>query len=200
MLTWNRMSARQRARAASTVALALLLAACSNGGDEARARHEAAQHPKPDAAVSAPEVPDTQDMVSAVGATDAMRPVSLKFRLAAPPRVGEPLQLMLALTQEPKLVIDALHLALLPREGLQLKSPAKIDFLNPQSGALHMIPVSLEPEQLGVLSLAVTVLVNTERDSVARSYTIPLIVVPAEAAAAAPVAVTKPPAAPVPRR
>jgi hypothetical protein len=189
------MSTADPARAACLVAVALLLAACGDRGEEARARHEAAQHPKADTAATGPAAPDTEDMVAAVSTADATRPVSLKFRLSEPPRVGEPLQLVLALIPEPKAAIHDMHVAMQPREGLQLKSAATIDFANPEAGATQLMQVAVLPQQLGVLSLAVTVLVNTEHDSLARGYTIPLIVVPS-APAPAPAPATPPARAP----
>jgi hypothetical protein len=106
--------------------------------------------------------------------------VRLKFRLAEAPHVGQPLQVELALIQEPKLAIEAMHVSIQTREGLQLKSPAAVDFPSPQVGATQLIPVSLQPLQQGILGLSVTVLVNTERDSLTRSFAIPLIVVPGD--------------------
>jgi hypothetical protein len=195
MLTWNRKFAVLLARITGTLLLTLLIPACGDNGDQARARHEAAQHPKADGVIEAPPGPDIADMVSAVSTADATPPVSLKFRLGEAPRIGQPSQLMLALIQEPKLAIDAMHVAMQPRDGLQLLSPATTDFAAPVEGATQMIPVTIQPQQPGVLSLAVTVLVNTERESLARSYTIPMVVVAAGAAAPAAAAPPKAPAA-----
>lgn len=161
------------------MAHALLLAACGDRGEEARARHEAAQRARPDPALAGPAVPDTADMVSAVSTADAMPPVSLKFRIDQAPRVGESLPMTLALIQEPKLAIRDMHVAIQTRDGLQLKSAATLDFNNPEAGATQLIPVEVQPLQPGVLSIAVTVLVNSEVESLARSYTIPIIVLSA---------------------
>jgi hypothetical protein len=198
MLTWNRKSAALRCRVMGPLLLTLFIPACGDNGDQARARHEAAQHPKADGVVAVPAGPDIADMVSAVSTADATPPVSLKFRLAEAPRIGQPSQLMLALIQEPKLAIEAMHVAMQPRDGLQLLSPATTDFAAPAEGATQMIPVTIQAQQPGVLSLAVTVLVNTERESLARSYTIPMVVVQPAAAAAAP-AVAAAPKAPAAR-
>ena len=185
------------ARGLAALALGTLLVACSPSAEEARARHDALQKPAVAATDAKPAGPDTLDMVSAVSTADAQPPVHLKFRLHDVPHVGQPLQLELALVQEPKLPIAAMHVSIQPREGLQLKSDSAIDFLNPDVGATHMIPVALQPQQQGVLGLFVTVLVNTERDSMSRSFAIPLIVVPADggpAASAGPVPPAKAPA------
>jgi hypothetical protein len=168
------------ARGLAALALGVLLGACSPSAEEARARHDALQKPAAVQADATAAGPDTLDMVSAVSAADTQPPVHLKFRLHDAPHVGQPLQLELALLQEPKLQISAMHVSIQPREGLQLKSDSALDFLNPEVGATHMIPVALQPQQQGVLGLSVTVLVNTERDSLARSFAIPLIVVAAD--------------------
>jgi hypothetical protein len=163
------------ARGLAALALASLLCACSPNADEARAHHDAQLH-KDSPAAGLPAGTDTVDMVSAVSAADVQPPVHLKFRLHDAPHVGEPLQLELALIQEPKLVIDSMRVSIQPREGLLLKSAAAVDFPSPAEGATQLIPVSLQPQQQGVLGLSVTVLVNTERDSLSRSFAIPLIV------------------------
>jgi hypothetical protein len=171
------MSPRSPARGLAALVLVVLQGACSPSADEARARHDALQ--KSSAAEStAPAGPDTIDMVSAVSTADSQPPVRLKFRLGEAPHVGQPLQLELALIQEPKLAIATMHVLIQTREGLQLKSPASLDFPNPEVGATQLIPVALQPLQQGILGLSVTVLVNTEHDSLARSFAIPLIVVP----------------------
>jgi hypothetical protein len=173
------------ARGLAALALASLLGACSPSADEARARHDAMQKPAAAQGEPQPAGPDTLDMVSAVSTADALPPVHLKFRLHDAPHVGQPLQLELALIQEPKLAIEAMRVSIQPREGLQLKSPSAIDFPSPAVGATQIIPVALEPQQQGVLGLLVTVLVNTERDSLSRSFAIPLVVVAGDGAAAA---------------
>jgi hypothetical protein len=180
MISWSMVWPASPARGLAALALASLLVACSPSADEARARHDALQKPAV-AQSAAPAGPDTLDMVSAVSPADTQPPVHLKFRLREAPRLGEPLQLELALIQEPKLAIDAMHVSIQAREGLLLKSASAVDFASPAVGATQLIPVTLQPQQQGVLGLYVTVLVNTERDSLSRSFAIPLIVVPGEA-------------------
>lgn len=157
---------------------ACALAACSGPPDAARLRHDAAR-----AEAAAAAAPDpAADLVSAVSTADAQPPVYLKFRLGGVPRLGEPVELELVLSQEPKLEIDVLKVSLQPREGLQLRGNQAIDFGRPGIGAVHSIPVTLVPVQAGVTSLSVTVLVETERDSMTRFFLVPLVV-PAPAAA-----------------
>jgi hypothetical protein len=170
--TWNRHSAA--GPALGLVALGLLLAGCGGSSDEARQRHETAQ--SGGTVANAQSDDPTADMVNAVGSADGKPPVYLKFRLVTAPQVGQPLELQVALVQDPKFEIDSLKVWLQPREGLQLKSPSPIDYGKPGVGESHMIPVTLVPQQNGVLSLGITVLVDTERESLTRSYTVPVLV------------------------
>jgi len=163
------------------VAMVVALAGCSGSSEQARLRHEVAQSGGTNAG-SHPDDP-TADMVNAVSSAEGKPPVYLKFRMLTAPQIGQPLELQLALIQEPKLEIDTLKVSLQPREGLQLKSASPIDFGKPGIGATHMIPVTLLPLQTGVLSLAVTVLVDTERETLTRGYTVPVLVLPAQPAA-----------------
>jgi hypothetical protein len=171
------------------VALVLALAGCNGSSEQARLRHEATQSGTT-SKVSDPDDP-TADMVNAVGPADAKPPVSLKFRLVTAPRVGQPLDLQVALLQDAKLEIDSLKVWLQPREGLQLKSPSPVVFGQPHVGETHMVPVTVVPQQTGVLSLGVTVLVDTERESLTRIYTVPVLVLPAQPPAADPLASPK---------
>lgn len=156
------------------VALVFALAGCSGSSEQARLRHEATQSGTSAKASDADD--PTADMVNAVGPSDNKQPVSLKFRMATAPRIGQPFDLQVALVQDAKLEIDALKVWFQPREGLQLKSASPVDFGQPQPGATHVVPVTLVPQQTGVLSLGVTVLVDTERESLTRTYTVPVLV------------------------
>ena len=166
---------------ALVVAGVLAVAGCNGSSEQARLRHLATQSGGNTGAAQ-PDDP-TSDMVNAVSTADGKPPVYLKFRLVTAPQVGQPLELQIALIQEPKLEIDTLKVSLQPREGLQLKSASPIDLGKPGIGATHMIPVTLLPLQAGVLSLAVTVLVDTERETLTRGYTVPVLVLPAQPAA-----------------
>ena len=161
--------------------LAMALAGCSRSSEEARLRHVAAQSGSSNPTPLADD--PAADMVNAVSSGDNKSPVFLKFRLVTAPQVGKPLELQVALIQEPKLEIDSLKVWLQPRDGLQLKSAPSTDFGKPAIGELHMIPVTLVPQQAGVLSLGVTVLVDTEHDSITRGFTVPVLVMAPSAAA-----------------
>ena len=176
------------------VAMVVALAGCSGSSEQARLRHEVAQSGGTNAG-SHPDDP-TADRVNAVSSAEGKPPDYLKFRMLTAPQIGQPLELQLALIQEPKLEIDTLKVSLQPREGLQLKSASPIDFGKPGVGETHLFPVTLVPQQTGVLSLGVTVLVDTERESLTRGYTVPVLVLPPQPAATDPQAASSPQQAP----
>ena len=179
---------------ALVVAGVLAVAGCNGSSEQARLRHLATQSGGNTGAAQ-PDDP-TSDMVNAVSTADGKPPVYLKFRLVTAPQVGQPLELQIALIQEPKLEIDTLKVSLQPREGLQLKSASPIDFGKPGVGETHLFPVTLVPQQTGVLSLGVTVLVDTERESLTRGYTVPVLVLPPQPAASDAQAASSPQQAP----
>jgi hypothetical protein len=158
---------------------AALVCGCNAGPDAARAQHEAQSEARAGAerqagdaaAVTAADA----DMVSAVSSVPSNTPVSLKFRLIEPPRVGQALRVELALLQAPGLEIESLLLSLQPGEGLQLESDQNFEFHAPAAGATHRVVVTLRAQQPGLLNLDATALVNSRDGSLARSFSIPLI-------------------------
>lgn len=118
------------------------------------------------------------DLVSAVSSAGASAPVSLKFGMAQPPRVGQPQRIELVLVQQSGLDIDNLLVSLQAGEGLALESDHSFEFQSPAAGATQRMAVTVRAGQAGLLNLAATVLVDTANSSVSRTYSIPLIVAP----------------------
>lgn len=186
-MTWG-YSARNmlHRRIRHLVAVALLGAAasgvgCTQGTDAARAQREARTNARAGAQAATDQLAAAgaaaDDLVAAVSSADTTTPVSLRFSLAEQPRVGQPLRLQLALAQAAGLEIDALHISLQPREGLDVQSSRTIDYIEPPTGATQQMQVTVVPSQAGVLALAVTVLVDSAGTSIVRSFTIPLIAI-----------------------
>jgi hypothetical protein len=167
--------------ASCLLAALALLGGCSKSNEAAREQREARAHARAGAQAAnerqAAAGAAADDLVAAVSGTDSSAPVSLRFKLAEQPRVGQILRLQLALAQAPGLEIDAMHVSLLPREGLDVKSMHTIDYIGPTTGATQQIQVDVLPTQTGVLGLAVNVLVDGAGGSVVRSFTIPLIAI-----------------------
>jgi hypothetical protein len=158
-------------------ALMLALAACGGSADGVRAAHEAHVAAKGVAEQQAKAAgADEADMVSAVGGNGSTTPVSLRFRFRTAPRVGEPLQVELALAQDPQVQIDDLLVSLLPGDGLALDSTRSFELHAPEVGAVQRFNATLRPQQPGLASLTATVLVNSGASSIARTFSIPIIV------------------------
>jgi len=171
------------ARCGALLAALALAGGCGRGSDQARAEHEARLQARAGAdragsaaaAASAAEA----DFVAAVSSAPSTSPVSLKFRIQQPPRVGVPLPLELVLAQEPHLEITSMYVSLLPGDGLSVLSDRSFEFRAPASGATQRMSVTLRADAPGVLGLSVTVLVDSANASVTRNFNIPLIAVPA---------------------
>lgn len=118
------------------------------------------------------------DLVSAVSAAGAVAPVSLKFRVPQPPRVGQPTRIELVLAQQPGLDIDSLLVSLQPGDGLAVESEHSFEFQSPPPGATQRMAVTVRPGQAGLLNLGATVLIGTANASLTRSFSMPLIVAP----------------------
>ena len=173
-------------RISRTVALALLgtlalVSGCKQGSDSARAQREARSQARAGALAATDQLAAAgaaaDDLVAAVSSADTAIPVSLRFKLVEQPRVGKQLRLQLALAQAPGLEIDAMHVSLQPREGLEVQSVRTVDYIGPPIGATQQIQVDVMPSQTGVLGLGVTVLVDSAGTSIVRSFTIPLIAI-----------------------
>jgi len=167
--------------ASCLLAALALMGGCGKSNEAAREQREARAQARAGAQAAnerqAAAGASADDLVAAVSSTDSATPVSLRFRLAEQPRVGRQLRVQLALSQAPGLEIDAMHVSLQPREGLEVKSMRTIDYIGPPIGATQQMQVDVMPSQTGVLGLSVTVLVDSAGGSVARSFMIPLIAI-----------------------
>lgn len=163
------------------VGLSVLVSGCTRSDDAARAQREARSQARAGALRATHRLEaagaEADDLVAAVSNADTATPVSLRFKLPEQPRVGQPLRLQLALAQAPGVDIDVIHVSFQPREGLDVQSERSVDFVSPAVGATQQMLVTVLPRQAGVLALAVTVLVDGNSSSIARSFMIPLIAI-----------------------
>ena len=157
-----------------TLAVGSLLCGCDRGADP---RQPAGRSPRLSAAAAAAASAEA-DLVSAVGATGATAPMSLRFRLPEPPRVGQPLHIELVLVQDPGLDIDSLQVLLRPGDGLAVESDRNFEFQSPAPGATQRMAVTVRAEQPGLLSLVAVVQIGTVNASLTRTFSIPLIAAP----------------------
>jgi len=157
------------------------LAACTQSADEVRAEREArearaSQQPGEAArALAAVVAAADADMVSAVTSADTTRPISLKFRIGTRPEVGKPLKLELVVVPDSPARIVRVLLIFQPSEGLAVVGDHQLDIGEAEAQARIQRELTLQPMQAGVLSLAATAVIDTETESISRTYTIPLI-------------------------
>jgi hypothetical protein len=170
------------ARWSMMLAVAALACGCGRDADRMRAEHAAHAQARVGAdrtaGAAAAAAAAEADFVSAVSSATSAAPVALKFRMQRPPRVGQPLQLELVLSQQPGLDIDSMLVSFQPGDGLQLQSDHSFEFRAPAAGATQRMSVTLLADQAGLLSLGATVLVDSANASVARYFLIPLIAMP----------------------
>jgi hypothetical protein len=149
-----------------------LLAACGHAGNRtatagpqtnSRTEHKNADSVDP-------------NMVTAVNSAHSNTPISMKFRLSARPVVGSPVQIEVALIPAAATSINHVHASFQGGDGLQLAGDHSIDVDDPGAGAVIEREISVVPQQTGVLNLSATVMVDMDGGSLARSYSIPLVV------------------------
>lgn len=163
------------------IAALLLLTAC--GGSSPSDRDAAADRKS---ATSADVVDAT--MVSAVSSGKPGAAVDLKFDIATRPRVGEPLQVTVAVTTRAA-DIDKLQVIFQSTDGIQVTDGVQLPTQErPADGQTFSHVVTVLPQKDGVFYLSAVALVESGGDagsSVARTFAIPIIVgdiVAAEAA------------------
>ena len=130
------------------------------------------------ASTGATTVSTDADLVSAVSSASSLAPVSLKFGMAQPPRVGQPQRIELVLVQQPGLDIDSLLVSLQAGDGLALESDHSFEFQSPAPGATQRMAAAVRPSQAGLLKLGATVVIDSANTSVTQTFTVPLIVAP----------------------
>jgi hypothetical protein len=152
----------------------LALAAC--GPDRSQSRRAGGGT---GAGVASPGAADDADLNAAVSLSPASTLFGLKFKLASSPVVGKPAMLDLVVIPTGSVVFDRVHLSLRPGDGLRLVSDNSLDTTDTTAGEPIRYQITLVPDAAGVLTLSVTLVVDAESSSLTRTYTIPLIAVPA---------------------
>jgi hypothetical protein len=157
------------------VGLALALVACDSDRTHARRARTGA----PAAGVASPGAAEDPDLSSAVSLSPTSTLFALKFKLATGPVVGQPSRVDLVVIPTGNVAFDRVHVSLRPGDGLRLLSDESLDSTNLAAGEPIRYEVTVMPDAAGVLTLGVTLVVDAESNSLTRTYTIPLIAVPA---------------------
>ena len=167
-------------RIAAHLGVAMVFAAGGSLGGCGRSAHDAAaahaHMGKGEVTSAKPGNGIDPDMVNAVSAAGvSTTPISMKFKLGGRPLVTTPLQLTVLVIPSPDVTINHIHVSFQPGDGLQLQSGRTMDLAQPAAGTPVQEDLTLVPQQAGVLSLKATVLVDTDSQSISRTYAIPLI-------------------------
>jgi hypothetical protein len=154
----------------------LTLVACGPDRSQSRRAHAGSGA---GAGVASPGAADDADLNAAVSLSPAPTLFGLKFKLATGPVVGQPATVDLVVIPTGSVAFDRVHLSLRPGDGLRLLSDNSLDTTDTTAGEPIRYEVTLVPDAAGVLTLSVTLVVDAESSSLTRTYTIPLIAVPA---------------------
>jgi hypothetical protein len=165
---WRRLGKAGRVPAGIAMALAaaVSLLGCEPGESEGATSTSGTTARKPTAADS--------EMVAAVSATRGPGVVDLKFALAKRPKVGEPVDIELSIT--PSMPLDRLFARFQVVEGLELVSGGETEQLeNAPGGVAVGHKVTVLPQADGIFYLTAVVLADSEKESIARTFMIPII-------------------------
>jgi hypothetical protein len=155
------------------LALGLALAGCEPGDPNAATSASTSSTPGKAAAVPTSDDPD---MVSAFSATrgGSQGLVDLKFKLAKRPAVGEPVEIDLQMV--PTVELEQLFARFQVTDGLQIVSGAESEhFERPARGkpVAHKMTVTAKSD--GIFYVTAVLLADSDNESVARTFSFPLI-------------------------
>lgn len=156
---------------AVTLCLLVGIAACDSAADDSTSS----------ASSGGPKVPKSDKtaklaahMVSAVSATTGSSAVDVKFELTQRPEVGKPVDISLVFI--PGTTLDRLYARFTGMDGLEvIKGEETEQFARPAVGAALTHTLTVVPKRNGIFSVQAIVLMDSERESVSRSFAIPFI-------------------------
>jgi hypothetical protein len=168
---------------AAIVALAIVLAGCGKGQEDAVATTpQPATSQGPDAAAAAPAVgsPEDEKMANAVATGKTAAAVDLKFDVPVKPAVGEPFELELAFL--PRLAADSLEVEVTGIPGLALISSGTARFEGVGAGDRHVMRVLVRADAPGLYYVGVAAKMVTKVQTDARTFSVPVAVGSVQAA------------------
>ncbi|HEX3913859.1 MAG TPA: hypothetical protein VHW71_10160 [Steroidobacteraceae bacterium] len=157
---------------------AALLCACNRDSGSAAPVAAVTHHVKPKAApVSKPGLTaaeQTAGMVEAASQGKSSVPVELKFDIPQRPKVGQPLQIDLALIAQISAAPATLQVS--GADDLALAPGAnQFEFASEEAGEVYRHTLSITPNSEGVLLLGITVLLKHDEITDQRVFSIPII-------------------------
>ena len=160
----------------------LMLVACTQSADDVKAARSAnatgVAAARAAAAAASASVNSDVDMVAAVTDGVSDTPVFVAYRLTARPQLKQPTLLEVAITPDKSVKVLSMHVSIRGGEGLELKSAPRLEIADAGASDVFRESVTVVPQQQGVLQLHLTVLADSSTSSLARSYSIPLLVTP----------------------
>lgn len=166
-----RQGARGSSMAAFTVATVLVTAAALSGCESSEQHNPA----ETSGSSGKPKKPGAgKDMVAAVSASKTPGAVDLRFVLVGKPAVGQPVEIRTSLT--PTAELELLFARFQASEGMELVKGAETQhYERPAVGEELSHTVTVIPKADGIYNITATVLTDSASDSIARTYTIPII-------------------------
>jgi len=164
------------------LALCIALAACGSHATPGSAGSAAsslvkalgARHPPAANAAKKRVLPGSADFVAAVAGDKSAVPVEVQFQLHARPEVGKPVELDVQVTPTAPLVrlVTSFH----AEDGLAIEQGgAASEADRPAPGVPVSRALTVIAQHDGIFYVSATVLVDLGADSVARTFTIPVI-------------------------
>jgi hypothetical protein len=160
---------------AVAAALLLGLSGCGSTTGSNAAAHARKTPGRQSAPAGEPATRALGDMVAAVSASKAGPPVEVKFDLRQRPEVGQPLDVDIALVPV-SAAIEHLYARFQTGDGLTLVEGGEVATVEkPAQGVPIRHTVRIIPKRDGIFTLSATVGVDSENDSVSRTFSIPVI-------------------------
>lgn len=156
---------------AGILCLLIGVAACDSASDvPADTQTQAvSKRPKNDKVASL-----AKHMVSAVSANGEKAEVDVKFELTQRPEVGKPLDISLVFI--PGSALDRVYAKFAGADGLEVvKGEETEQFARPAVGAALTHTLTVVPKRNGIFSVQAVVLMDSDSESVSRSFSIPFI-------------------------
>ncbi len=156
--------------------MAVAVAGCNRDTDSA-APAKSVTHIKPRAPVApkpgATVAEQTAGMVQAVGQGKSQVPVELKFDIAQRPKVGQPLDINLALISQ--IAASPATIQVTGADDVSVAGAKQFDIASAEAGEVYRETINVTPNAEGVVVLGVTVSLKHDEVVDQRVFSIPMI-------------------------
>jgi hypothetical protein len=158
------------------IAILALLAACADGNQAERHAKAVAAGNGDAAATDEAAAEQAANLVNAVSSGKPGAPVDIRFDIPKRPKVGEPLDIAVAITAR-GVDMNELRVVFQSNEGVEVRSGAEMLAKDQLAvGTTFAHTVTVVPRKEGVFYLSAVALVESKAGSISRSFAIPIIV------------------------